>query len=710
MQPKKLYSTITEGDLFETMNLGEAKELLGGKASGLFVMTQLGIPVPPAMTIPTVECIKFLSEAKEESVQTRLNFLVDEVLTAIKTDIVPQFGYTPLFSVRSGARVSMPGMMDTILNVGLTPDTLEEWFPRIGEWASWDSYRRLIQMMASVALEVPMSQFEEALTDAKKEENVTEDTALSVSALRKLVIRYKKLVKAHTGNDFPTTLRGQLLLAIKSVFQSWDNPRAHTYRALNNIPYDWGTAVTVQAMVFGNRNEQSCSGVLFTRDPSTGDDNLVGEFLPNAQGEDVVAGIRTPLPFDELEKWNPKVCSDLKAVAVRLEDHYRDMQDIEFTVENGKLYILQTRNAKRSPEAALRVAVDMYHDELITLSDVSRRLTPELLLGSDHVSIDPAYTGKPAGVGIPGGGTIVSGVAVYTSEEAIACKEPCILVSKETTPDDIGGMHAAVGILTATGGLTSHAAVVARGMGKTCVVGCGDLGKIGFVWKLGETLLPKNEWLTINGLTGEVWKGKVPLVTKGISPAAQQIISILTKGYSPLLLDGTFDSRLRLPSVCVTPAITSTNLRHAALQHDTVVINGTATVKQLHVEDDKVLSELFSIDIAARAEYQAIGAKLKQLHTLTAPDVAIYVTVPPDSGINVKDMPKFKTVPSANTITDILNSSGLVELPADTCKTLFEDQTGLQLFLDMAEMAGRKFNILPPAQTYTEFIHRVLGE
>jgi pyruvate,orthophosphate dikinase len=444
-------------------------------------MDKNGITVPPGFIIPTDVCVEYMKKPKT-------------TMKAISKDIESwmlrlnaKFGYMPLVSVRSGARVSMPGMMDTILNVGLDETNAEKWVERLGEKCVLDSRKRLIEMYGSVVRGMPRHNFE------------GKDSAAALDY-------YKTFT---TDEAFPDA-QGQLLGAIEAVFKSWNNERAKTYRKLNNIPNDWGTAVVIQSMVFGNFNDKSCTGVLFTRNPDSGADEVKGEFLINAQGEDVVAGIRTPMPLAKMEEWNEKVTDELLDTVIKLELLKRDVQDVEFTVQDGKLYILQTRNAKRSARAAVRIAVEMHEDKNInlTLKELFQRVTFKDYLKAQGEVIDPTFKTPPAHVGIPACSGVATGKIVRTAEEAVKSKVPCILVTKETTPDDIAGMHAAKGVLTMTGGATSHAAVVARSMNKPCVVG------------LSKDILIFNGDLTItiDGGTGRVWNGKVPVISGAADP------------------------------------------------------------------------------------------------------------------------------------------------------------------------------------------------
>ncbi len=506
------------------------KDLLGGKGANLAEMTALGIPVPPGFTITTEACVEFMR--RKGQYPPGLWEQVKRNLARLEEAMGARFGdpRNPLLvSVRSGARVSMPGMMDTVLNLGLNDRTVRGLIARSGNPRfAYDSYRRFVQMFGAVVLGLrPASQeeqdpFEVALEQKKREEGATEDTDLRADALRDLVRRFKALIRQQKGVPFPEDPQEQLRLAVSAVFDSWKNPRAVKYRELHRIPADWGTAVNVQAMVFGNLGDTSASGVAFTRDPATGAKHLYGEFLVNAQGEDVVAGIRTPQPIERLRLLMPKAYREFTRIAGRLERHYRDMQDIEFTIQDGRLYVLQTRTGKRTGTAAVKIAVDMAREGLIDRRMALLRVDPHQLEQLLHPMIDPTARVKRVGKGLPASPGAAVGRVVFTADaaEAWAARgEKVILVRMETSPEDIGGMHAAQGILTARGGYTSHAAVVARGMGKPCVAGCGDItvheAERTFGVK-GQTVR-EGDWITLNGTTGDLMLGKVPLIQPELS-------------------------------------------------------------------------------------------------------------------------------------------------------------------------------------------------
>ena len=507
------------------------KNLLGGKGANLAEMASIGLPVPPGFTISTAMCTRYYEEG--EQFPQSLRDEVAQGIAHIEGVTGNSFGDASnplLVSVRSGARVSMPGMMDTVLNLGLNDTTVEGLATKSGdERFAWDSYRRFIQMYADVVLELDHGAFEEALEIAKEDNGFTLDTELSASDLKALVAEYKTLVEKEWGQPFPQDVHDQLWGAVGAVFGSWQSERAKVYRRLNDIPADWGTAVNVQAMVFGNMGDTSATGVAFTRDPSTGANAYYGEFLINAQGEDVVAGIRTPQYLTKtareeagakpasMEEAMPEVYAELAAVFDRLEKHYRDMQDIEFTVEQAKLWMLQTRSGKRTAKAALKIAVDMASEGLITREEAILRVDPMALDQLLHPTLDPDAPRDVIAKGLPASPGAASGAVVFdadTAEKRKAAGDKVILVRVETSPEDIHGMHAAEGILTARGGMTSHAAVVARGMGRPCVSGAGSLSISAKdkVMKVAGREIREGDVITIDGASGEVMAGAVATV------------------------------------------------------------------------------------------------------------------------------------------------------------------------------------------------------
>ena len=520
-QPKYVYffgPGESEGDA--TM-----RTLLGGKGANLAEMTTLGVPVPPGFTISTEVCKYYYDN--DHNYPTGLDQQITENLQKLENAFGAKFGDTEdplLISVRSGAAVSMPGMMDTILNLGLNDDAVKGLIAKSeNERFSYDAYRRFVQMFGNVVLRVDHDEFEHLLEEKKKAKGVTLDTELEASDLLELVKEFKSVIKQRTGNDFPDEPRRQLDMARDAVFESSGNPRAITYRRLNDISEELGrTAVNIQAMVFGNLGGSSGTGVAFSRNPSTGANQFYGEFLMNAQGEDVVAGIRTPLPISELKNISPDAYDELVGIGLKLEKHYTDMQDVEFTIQDGTLYMLQTRNGKRTGQAAVRIAVEMVEEGLIDKETALTRVPANDLDQLLHPSIDPDASVEVIAKGLPASPGAAVGKVVFTAiraEELAAEGEKVILVRAETSPEDIGGMDAAEGILTARGGMTSHAAVVARGMGKCCVAGCSDLfiNEKALEFYAGGKRYAEGDFITLNGSTGDVLNGQVSLIQPELS-------------------------------------------------------------------------------------------------------------------------------------------------------------------------------------------------
>lgn len=507
------------------------KELLGGKGANIAEMAGMGIPVPPGFTITTRVCKEYYANGRKYPLG--LEEEVDENLLRLEEMFGKRFGVGEdpmLLSIRSGAPASMPGMMDTVLNLGLNDETVEVLSRKTGnELFAYDSYRRFITMFGDVVLGIEHAKFEEILAAKKNAFGVKLDNELGTRALKELVDEFKKLVRSESGEDFPQNQKKQLWMAINAVFDSWNNKRAITYRKLNRIPEHWCTAVNVQSMVFGNTGENSGTGVAFTRDPATGEKRFFGEYLVNAQGEDVVAGIRTPQPIEDLKNAMPDVYNELESIYKRIETHFRDMQDIEFTIEDGTLYMLQTRTGKRTATAAIKIAVDMVKEGLIDEKDAVQRIKPEQLDQILHPIIDPDATVDVIAKGLPASPGAAVGKIVFTpdrAEELAANGEKVLLVRTETSPDDIGGMNAAEGILTARGGMTSHAAVVARGMGKSCVAGCGEItiDEADKKMTVGDLVFKEGDYLTINGSEGEVIKGAVELIDARIGGEVGELL------------------------------------------------------------------------------------------------------------------------------------------------------------------------------------------
>src|SRR5262245_22249479 len=494
---------------------GDMKDTLGGKGAGLAEMTNAGLPVPPGFTISTEVCRIFYDNKGQ--VGANIQKEINEALARLEALTEQKLGSPErplLVSVRSGAKFSMPGMMDTILNLGLNDTTVKAMATRTNnERFAWDSYRRFIQMFGNVVLSIEKHAFDEIFDHNKERAGAKMDTEISTAVLQQIVREYKAMVKERTGKDFPEDPKQQLQMAINAVFGSWNNPRAIHYRRMDKTSEALGTAVNVQTMVFGNMGDTSGTGVGFTRNPSTGEKEFYGEFLMNAQGEDVVAGIRTPVPINKLNDVLPDCYKQLREITDRLEKHYRDMQDFEFTIQESKLYMLQTRNGKRTGKAAVKVAADMVNEGLITAEEAIMRVEPSQLDQLLHPILDPKAKAEPIAQGLPASPGAVSGRIVFTADEAVemAKSGKVVLVRKETAPDDIHGMEVAVGILTSRGGMTSHAAVVARGMGKCCVVGAESIAidERKKTLMAGGKELHEGDWITLEGGTGKVFEGQV---------------------------------------------------------------------------------------------------------------------------------------------------------------------------------------------------------
>ena len=521
MSHKYVY-LFSEGD--ENM-----RELLGGKGANLAQMTRLGMPVPQGFTISTEACTRYYDDGKK--IAPEIEAEIYEYLAKMEEINGKKFGdpKNPLLvSVRSGARASMPGMMDTILNLGLNDEVAAGMIagnpdPKFERFV-YDSYRRFIQMFSDVVMEISKKTFEVIIDEIKDRKGVKNDIDLDVNDMKELVKRFKEYYKEQKGTDFPTDPKTQMMEAVKAVFRSWDNPRANVYRRMNDIPYSWGTAVNVQPMVFGNLNENSGTGVAFTRDPATGEKALFGEYLINAQGEDVVAGVRTPSKIDQLKQDMPQVYEQFATIAQNLENHYKDMQDMEFTIENGKLYMLQTRNGKRTAAAALKIAVDLVDEGMITEEDAVLRVDPKQLDALLHPQFDAKAlkAATPVGAGLAASPGAACGKVVFTAEDAKEWAdkgEKVVLVRLETSPEDIEGMAAAQGILTVRGGMTSHAAVVARGMGTCCVSGCGEITMHAEnkYFELGGKKYNEGDYISLDGSTGKIYGEAVPTVEATIS-------------------------------------------------------------------------------------------------------------------------------------------------------------------------------------------------
>ena len=511
--------------LFKEGN-ADMRNLLGGKGANLAEMTNLGLPIPPGFTVTTEACTDYYNNGKTISEEIRKQIF--DALAILEEQQEKKFGDVEnplLVSVRSGARASMPGMMDTILNLGLTDISVEGFAKRTGNPRfAYDSYRRFIQMFSDVVMEIPKAFFERVLDEIKEGKGVHFDTELTADDLKEVIVRFKKIYRDRMGEDFPQEPKVQLMEAVKAVFRSWDNERAIVYRRMNDIPGDWGTAVNVQSMVFGNMGDTSGTGVAFTRNPSTGAKGIYGEYLINAQGEDVVAGIRTPQPITRLEQDLPECYEEFLNIANRLEQHYRDMQDMEFTIENGRLFFLQTRNGKRTAPAALQIACDLVDEGMITSEEAVSRIEAKSLDQLLHPTFDPdaLKNGTVIGQALPASPGAAAGKVYFTAEEAKEAHERgerVVLVRLETSPEDIEGMHAAEGILTVRGGMTSHAAVVARGMGTACISGCGDIviNEAAKFFSLGGKTYHEGNYISLDGSTGKIYDGDIRTQEASIS-------------------------------------------------------------------------------------------------------------------------------------------------------------------------------------------------
>ena len=511
--------------LFKEGN-ADMRNLLGGKGANLAEMTNIGLPVPQGFTITTEACTQYYEDGKE--INSEIQAQINEYIEKMEEITGKKFGdkENPLLvSVRSGARASMPGMMDTILNLGLNEDVVNVIAEKSNNprWA-WDCYRRFIQMYSDVVMEVGKKYFEQLIDEMKEKKGVKQDVELDADDLKELARQFKEEYKAKIGEDFPSDPKEQLMGAVKAVFRSWDNPRANVYRRDNDIPYSWGTAVNVQAMAFGNMGDDCGTGVAFTRDPATGAKGLFGEFLTNAQGEDVVAGVRTPMHIAEMEEKFPEAFKEFKEVCKTLEEHYRDMQDMEFTVEHGKLYMLQTRNGKRTAQAALKIACDLVDEGMRSEEEAVAMIDPRNLDTLLHPQFDAKALKEstPAGKGLGASPGAATGKVVFTAEDACdwaARGEKVVLVRLETSPEDITGMKASQGILTVRGGMTSHAAVVARGMGTCCVSGCGDIimDEENKQFVLAGKTYHEGDYISIDGSTGNIYDGRIPTVDASIA-------------------------------------------------------------------------------------------------------------------------------------------------------------------------------------------------
>lgn len=730
----------------------EQANLLGGKGANLAEMSKLGLPVPPGLTIPTEACVEFMEygEANDVVAQAALiNACVEKVIPVVDT-WADGATSIPLVSVRSGARVSMPGMMDTILNVGLTVENIDEYREAMGDKPALDSFRRLIQMYANVVHGVPNDVFEYQIIAIKgfkygMDECPVLDSDLSVTHLGWLITAYLAEYEEYVGESFPATLTEQLSASIRAVFLSWNSDRAKKYRKVHGYPDTWGTAVNIQQMVFGNLGDDSASGVIFTRNKDTGENTLYGDWLPNAQGEDVVAGIRDPLPISEFYDWNPCVADDLVDYAKKLEEHYNDMQDMEFTVESGKLWILQTRHGKRSAQAAFRIAYDMAEAGEITKSEAIERVTGKQYLVLTKPQIESGFNKKPDFVGKASAGSVVSGIAVFSSKEAEKCKQDCILVAKETTPEDFGGISAAVGILTQIGGKTSHAAVVAGGMDKTFVVGCTDM-----VFDAGQTVLivgtktqinPGTK-VTLDGVTGRVWVGAdVPVVKLKIDQYVRDIIKWASEGQNTNIL------------VKITPEIGLESKKWRKELETQLPTEGSVYIDTANLSFGKSsrnpLSKLFNV-LKSRPELSGVIGLTREPDPVTDYEFLGFLGVEPDVADTDEQVvlnsrmkvllqgnwnKKFKKrwilrVPAfaatlqkdalsaagwrqvwmVSTLAELMKVNGLIDVAPNFEEELKKQGIELEAFIGILKDAGRTVDPMPRVVSKDRMIFEVLGK
>lgn len=609
---------------------------LGGKGYGLYEMGQLGMPVPPAIIIPPSACLEYREDPT--GVMAQVEAYYDDMYASL----IAHIGYRPLVSVRSGAKVSMPGMMDTILNVGIDDDTRQGYVKALGAEVAEDCEKRLIEMYSDVVHSASDMLYEHCNTAAEMRQTYWTFTG---------------------GETFPDA-KAQLLHSVEAVFRSWDNPRAVAYRDMHGIPHDLGTGVVIQAMVFGNRDEHSCTGVLFTRNPSTGEKGIYGEFLVNAQGEDVVAGTATPDPIHEMSLWNNDCWEKLVDLAIKMENHRKDMQDMEFTVESGTLWLLQTRNGKRSAEAALKIVTDMVLEGLIPATELASRVTLQQYLTATSKKLSDSFDHQPTGKGLPASTGVAVGRAVFSNEAAINCTDPCILIAKETTPDDVVGMNASVGILTSTGGATSHAAVVARGMDKVCVVGATELqvNASKATATMDGVTITAGDWVTLNGSTGHIWLGqKADLEDGDNTEVATNFRKMLVESSEKMLtvtsladLDGSTK-----PVVVVAHAMSDDDFKQVV---DQISGHGVIDLRPALQQQDDKLSWMPTMFDRKPSETDDMGvfAKLKYLSKAQklVSNSKLRVILP--KGMKKTASMKFEVLDTVSTLEDLIMADGAV--------------------------------------------------
>jgi len=708
----------------KTEGNAEMVDLLGGKGANLAEMVKMGIPIPPGFTITTEMCIAY---QKESDKNYFMDMLMKSHVAPAVIELEKYFGYMPMLSVRSGSRVSMPGMMDTILNVGMSKATLEFWTEKLGERPVLDCYRRFLQMYGVTAGGIAAEKFEQRLNWVRickygMSELPESDAQFSPKHLERLIDYFEELYEKEDV-QIPVTLNDQLQSSIKAVFESWDNPRAKSYRKMNGYSDDWGTAVNIQVMVFGNANDESGSGVLFSRDKATGNNFPIGDYVINGQGEDVVAGIVPTIDIEEMVNWDNSSYYELLQVAGKLEHKYKDMQEVEFTIQDGELFILQTRTGLRTSTAAFRIAVDMVKEGLITKDEALKRVSPKQYVALNKLAIDPDFKVKSDGQGIPVGGGVVSGVAVFTSDAAMLEIEDCILIRYETTPEDIEGMKAAVGILTATGGKTCHAAVVAGGMDKTCVVGCTQMvGSPLKQWVIGgKTILP-GTLVTIDGATGNIWVDvDVPLVGGNGSEYAEEMMEWASEseGYVERVMVKeeadlkTPRKQLYIDTVAIEddPKGLSKVLGYLKKTKLDVVYIDLRTKYDYMEGEDIVLWGAFGQEISPAP---LLLAKIDALLTASlskAVKKKVILFIPAyalKSQVESLKAEGYAIASQVDTIADLLSSDGIVDLTKE-----FEESVGgivaMKKLIKLYEDAGKELQNMPKAVSKRRRMFDILG-
>lgn len=687
----KFGNGITEGKATD-------KELLGGKGANLQEMSGLGLPVPPGFTIPTT----FTEQGAEKFID--FSSLRGEEIKEGLAHVEAGLDMPPLYSVRSGSRVSMPGMMDSILNVGLTDRTIPKWYKVFGRKTTYDSYCRLIRMMGESIFGIPASAFDAHLKEILDKYGLKSYYGLHASGYSALSIRYKKVFKKATMSDFPQTFKEQLQIAIKGVFQSWQSPRAKSYRQIHNIPDEFGTAVTVQRMVFGNKNNNSMTGVLFSRNPNNGQAGFVGEYLVNAQGEDVVNGSTTPKNITGMKKEFPKIYKKLNALAKNLEDHYRDMQDIEFTVEDGELFVLQTRTGKRTAQAAFKIVRDFYKHGMINGDDVLNRIKADQYFAMKVQTIDPEFKDKPHYTGLAAGGPVVSGTIVTSSEEALNFNGDCILVTDHTTPDDVAGMNASKGILTRTGGMTCHAAVVGRGMNKTCVVGVADL-PVDFI---------KGVQVTIDGSTGNVWiEIDVPMVS-GKDNEDVTFVENMLRSVHNLRITKTVNDHIENGDIIAVRKDT-VSLLHKKLDENQYWDILYLTVENEHsivyYDEDEIVNQMFGPEFnPSTGNVKEVVEKLIETNLSKYADqvVVILPDMKDDGSLAAQLGNHGYEVPKEVEKVEDLMSNAVLTIPENFVKTVVGSDDAYKELVKCLQKSGKKVTIVPVALSIEEAINQYL--